>query len=420
MSVRKDKYRCPEPLVTDERLAACRYVEPPDAPSKAKPWARGACEAGAPGPRRPPLVTRGERVPELVARDGKVIEVTQRAGHSDKSAMIDWLNISFHESSFYWNGDEGKGVPVTDDQLIAEVSVLCESILGFGITGKRDRGANFYHASWTLGNGYGMVCYGGQRDTVLIMLNGVGCGAALEGWERRLYAFLEGRATRPRITRIDLAHDDYIGKRYGVDKALADYEAGLFSCGGRTPDCEMRGNWINPNGNGRTFNVGNRKNGKFLRVYEKGRQLGAPASEWVRVEGEFKSVDRDLPHEMLLSPGAYLAAMYPALGWLQGEQIRIATKTKEAEKTYARTVEWLKRQCGAALSMVAAVEGGAVEAFAKVGREFSIEKFVDGLESWEDAALPIHKENRAPTGGGIPGYTLAHNRFAWVNQLQGV
>lgn len=413
--LRKDKYRCPEPLVTDEMLAACRYIEPADAPSKVKPWAMPRTAARLRAPERgiagdvPPLVTRGELnipvlgelVPELVARDGKIIEVTARQGYGGTSAFIDWINISFHESSFYWND---KGVPVTDDQLIAEVSVLAESIFGFGITGKRDKGANFYHQSWDLGQAWGMVCYGGQRDTVLIMLNGAGCGAAMEGWERRLYAFLEGRAVRPRITRIDLAHDDYTGQRYSCDKAMADYDAGQFICHRNNPDIEQRGNWRNPNGKGRTVYVGNRKNGKFLRVYEKGRQLGAPASEWVRVEGEFKSVDRELPHEMLLEPGAYLAAMYPALSWLQGKQSRIATKTREAEKSYKKTLDWLHRQCGAALAMVAAVEGGAAQAFAKLAREYRIEKFVKGLDDWSDSTVPIHKESRAPMQGGMPGY----------------
>ncbi|MDO8933114.1 MAG: replication initiation factor domain-containing protein, partial [Rhodocyclaceae bacterium] len=153
------------------------------------------------------------------------------------------------ESSFYW-GDNG--VPVTDDQLIIEVSIYCESIFGFGITAKRDKGANFYHRSWELGEGLGMVCYGGQRDTVLISLSGEGCGAAKPGWENRLYQFLEHQAKRPRITRVDLAHDDFNGSRYSCDKAVADFDAGLFNAGGRTPDIEQRGNWKTHNGKGRT------------------------------------------------------------------------------------------------------------------------------------------------------------------------
>lgn len=36
------------------------------------------------------------------------------------------------------------------------------------------------------------------------------------------------------------------------------------------PECDQAGNLINPNGDGRTFYVGKRKNGKMLRVYEKG------------------------------------------------------------------------------------------------------------------------------------------------------
>jgi phage replication initiation protein len=99
------------------------------------------------------------------------------------------------------------------------------------------------------------------------------------------------------------------------------------------PDCEHRGNWKRPSGKGRTFYVGSRKNGKFFRAHEKGRQLGDKNSEWVRLEVEFKSVDRELLYDILLMPGAYMAAAYPALSWIEQEQVRIKTKQKTAQIT---------------------------------------------------------------------------------------
>lgn len=401
MAIRKTKYRAPDCMpaasieaarLTPEELS--RGTGP--RPDKRKPWARDAASgaSASSAAEAPPQVTRGERAATLVLRDGDVVEVPARRGYGGSSAFIDWINVTVDEQSFYWDK-----VPVLDDQLIVEVSVLCESIFGFGITSKREKGANFYRMSWTLGEGFGLVCYGGQRDTVLISLSGEGCAAARPGWEKRLYEFLEGRAVRPRITRIDLAHDDFTGRQYSVDRAVEDYDAGMFLCGGRMPDIETRGNWKAPNGKGRTVYVGNRINGKFLRVYEKGKQLGAVDSPWVRVEGELKAVDRHIPHDVLIEAGAYLAEMYPALGWISTKRRRIETVKREAQYSYKKMLEWLKRQCGAALWFAAEMEGGAAELIEKIARE-ELPRGLRNLSNWQTAGIPIHKAERVPFAPG--------------------
>jgi phage replication initiation protein len=122
--------------------------------------------------------------------------------------------------------------------------------------------------------------YGGQRGTVYISITGAGCAGAGDGWEARLVAWLQD-SIQYRITRVDLAYDDMSGREYGVDRALSDYCDGLYDSCGRPPTCEQLGNWIRPDGRGRTFCVGRRSSGKYLRVYEKGRQLGDVDSPWV-------------------------------------------------------------------------------------------------------------------------------------------
>jgi len=339
-----------------------------------------ACRRGphsGPAGKPPPLTNRGGKVegipgPVLRVEDGRVVEITQRRGHGGDAAFIDWVNLTCNESEFYWGG---KGVPVTDDQVIAEVSSVCVQLFGFGITHKRDKGANFYSESYDLGDSWGMVCHGGQRNTVLITLNGEGCTAAAPGWEGRLRTWLEGTETG-RITRVDVAYDDYQAQHYSVDRAMADYQEGGFALWGREPDCEQRGNWLKPNGKGRTFNVGHRTNGKFARIYEKGRQLGDKSSEWVRVEVEFKSVDRVVPFDILTHAGAYLAASYPALGWISDKQSRIATTRKVAQIKYEACLDWLSKQCGAALWFCAQVEGGAEALLDKIGREVAPRRLV--------------------------------------------
>lgn len=355
-------------------------------PEDKREWhlaARALAAAGAPGPvseparasapaRIPPPVTRGEHPDpvtqehggqvELVLSDGRVLAVMRRTGPRGDVAFIDWLNFTIHEDSgSLW----GCGTPVTDDQVITALSWKLESILGYGVTSRCERGRNFYHRAWVLGDGWGFVCHGGQRNTILVMLSGAGLAAAKVGWEVRLYQFLSHEARNGRITRCDVAHDCYEGE-YTVDRARAEYEDGMFRLPKAPvdPDCEMRGNWLRRRDGqlrslkGRSFYVGHRTNGKFCRVYEKGRQLGCPDSEWVRVEVEFKSVDRLIPYDILLQPGRYLTGAYPAFSWISGRSERIRTVRETAQCDRARKEAWIKRQCGRDLWALVGVEAG--------------------------------------------------------------
>ena len=333
----------------------------------------GGGAADAARPQLPPSTNRGGKSEEgtqtiaarLVLEDGKVLEIPARRTWGGSSAFLDWVNFTTDEQDFFFGMD-----CISDEQVMDRVSFKCKEIFGFGVTSQRDSGANFYHRSYILGDGYGMVCHGGQRSTVLVMLSGEGCSAAKEGWEKRLYDFLRKRCgNRAKLTRTDLAHDDYEGKTYSVDRADADFDAGLFNNGGRMPNHEYRGNWKRPNGKGRTLYIGNRANGKFCRVYEKGRQLGDKNSEWVRVEVEFKSVDREIPFEILLEPGQYLAAAYPAFGWISEHQERILTTQKKTEITYDAACVWLKKQVGAWVNVLVGIEGSAEKAVQKIIRD---------------------------------------------------
>lgn len=304
--------------------------------------------------QRPPHSNTGGKnnsLVELVLDNGKILQVIPRKHYESKTAFIDWVNFTCHESTFEFMTNA-----VTDCEIVMNVSFACDSIFGFGITGKRDRGANFYHTSYTLGDNWGMVCYGGQRNTVLITLSGEGCAAARHGWERRLFDFLNS-AQNGKITRVDLAHDDLNGEVFNMPMLELAYDQGGFNAGGNNPDIELRGNWKNPNGKGRTLNIGHRTNGKFCRCYEKGCQLGDKLSNWIRCEVEFKSVDRVIPFECLLYPHEYLAASYPIFSDLSKDSVRILTTQKTVEISYERTKKWLKRQCGSALNLINNIEG---------------------------------------------------------------
>lgn len=351
----------------------------------------------AAAPDAPPTVTRGEtekgRAIELVLEDGKVLEIPARRGWGGQAAFIDWVNITCKDETFIDLADLGS----YDDKRIAMAcSAACESIFGFGITSQRENGANMYKRAFNLGNNYGLVCHGGQRGTLMIALNGSGCAAAKEGWEKRLHDWLL-TAKQGRITRCDMAYDDYDGIAYNVDRARCDYDDGNFQAGGRAPDCEMRGNWIRPNGKGRTFYVGHAQSGKLARIYEKGKQLGSPSSNWVRVEGQLGRRDRIIPFDVLLEPGAYLAAMYPAFDWISEVQHRVKTEQKSAKIRYEHALEWLKHQAGALLWAAKEIEGSADALLERIMRVGDFPKRLL-VPHFEDSPRPIHHDRQPVLG----------------------
>lgn len=123
--------------------------------------------------------------------------------------------------------------------------------------------------------GYGVLLFGGdsQRGTVHVELNSQGCSlvqdwVAVKAWGERFGATM---------TRVDLAHDDFLGRQINIDQARAWYETGEFSTNGRPPAHNIKGDWFTPGSpKGRTFYVGSREAGKYTRIYKKGKQLGDP------------------------------------------------------------------------------------------------------------------------------------------------
>lgn len=302
----------------------------------------------------------------VVTHTGDIVEFPQRRGWGGDHAFVDWLNITVHKST----ADQYADYCVTPEDYILAVSMRIEALLGFGVTSKCTNGRNFYHHAYELGDKWGYLCIGGQRDTILIMLNGTGCTAAKAGWEGRVHDWLVNEAESPRITRVDCAYDDYMGENYSVDRAEQDFDADLFQCyRGTAPECEQIGNWKRPNGKGRTFATGLRRSGKYSRTYERGKKFGCKESPWVRIEVEFKSVDRVIPFDILLVAGEYLAASYPAFAWINEKQSRIESARIETVINYDRALEIIKRQYGHYFGILVDVEGSADALIQKISRE---------------------------------------------------
>jgi phage replication initiation protein len=217
----------------------------------------------------------------------------------------------------------------------------------------RGKGMNGYERSFDMGDEGAKFCFGGQSNTGLIMLPGQACHT-IKDWDA-LVSFLKDNLDA-RITRWDGAVDDFDGM-HSVDWAVEQYLLGNFTNGGNKPSCKQNGNWIEPDGSGRTFYVGKRENGKMMRVYEKGMQCGMPFHPWVRWELELHNVDRVIPWEVLSDPGKYVAGAFPkVLGWIHDEMSRIRTIRTETTLSYENLVKYAATAYGRLINTMLEVE----------------------------------------------------------------
>lgn len=266
---------------------------------------------------------------------GEPRPVTRGESTLQPTAHIDWLGCTFLP------GAEGLSI------LEAVFSIAPSS------WEKRPAGWQGYEHRIDLG-GFGLLGYGGehQRGTVHFELNAHGC-ANIRDW-RAVQAWCE--ASGARITRIDLAHDDFNGEGVSIATARRWFDEGQFTTGGRAPIARL----VDDLGSdrGKTLYIGQRQNGKLCRVYEKGKQLGDPQSPWCRVEVEYRAKSRIIPYDVLTRPSDYLAGAYPCLAHLSTQQDKVKTLRKSAEIGYERMVECLRVQYGSALNIMLKIESG--------------------------------------------------------------
>ena len=194
----------------------------------------------------------------------------------------------------------------------------------------------------------GMIAWGGKNLGCYVSFMGTGCDALDMP---RLFHEIKN-IPEIKITRIDLAHDDFAGTRsINVARKLA--KKGGFNSGGRPAsymyiesghlnqkirkDLKKEFRFIPDKG--RSLYVGSRESGKLLRVYEKGIQMGDPKDKWVRWELELHSSQRIIPLDTMIKPSEYLAGAYPALSFLNEEQSVIKTIVKRTRMTVEKIIE---------------------------------------------------------------------------------
>jgi phage replication initiation protein len=163
-----------------------------------------------------------------------------------------------------------------------------------------------------------------------------------------------------KITRVDIAVDDLQGEAFDVRYFERAYDAGQFNTGGRNPDARF----VDDKGSGKgcTLYIG-QKGHKELCIYEKGKQLGDPASRHVRCELRLYAKRLDLPLDVLLRPGDYFGSAYPMLAeFVVGEATRLLVKHQMVNASAVAMLRFLRTQAGTALNL-------AMDAFGQDGAE---------------------------------------------------
>lgn len=161
-----------------------------------------------------------------------------------------------------------------------------------------------------------------------------------------------------RLSRIDLAHDDYQGT-HTVHEVRDSYLAGEFRIRGQNPSTSAVGPWDDPDkwGQGLTYYIGKRENGKMLRAYEKGKQLGDESSDWVRFEVEFRRTkEKPLTTDMLRNQLQYFVGSYEYLSWVSiAEPKKLDRVKKEAKITFQALIGYASTAYGKLINVMKSV-----------------------------------------------------------------
>lgn len=259
-------------------------------------------------------------------------------------ALVDFVGITFRAES---------GPQVAFQFLEAFVRQHLGAEVEITDTG---RGWSGYQQRYDIPAG-GLIAVGGNGDTCHVELTGTGC-ALVADWDE-FAADVE--AFRGKLTRVDVAADDFEGAAYSIEWCRQQYNAGGFKPSrGMAPKAHCHSD--EGSGAGSTYYVGSRDSGKLFRGYEKGKQSGDPESSWFRLEVEYRAVHRELPVQMLTNPCAYLAGSYPCLSELSIEQSRPLTVAYTSAAMLEKAIDHAKKQAGRVLHAVLTLNGGDIGA----------------------------------------------------------
>lgn len=276
-------------------------------------------------------------------------------------AIIDYLTVTLPRDAVceLFDGDSriASGLDAMHEATQRDVAQHLVAHLGLGVALNPSRGGfrHFYDFHFKLhtpeGEPCGLLAFGGERQRFSVMIQITGAGCAHVGAWAQTRARLE--ALRAKITRVDVAHDDYAGV-HGVNDAIRWHAEGLFTTAGRPPALQVVG-W--DDGSGKSVYIGKNTGNQQLVVYEKGREQGARDGDegvnWVRWEARFGSSYRTVPLDVLTNPVGYLVGHYPPLRhWIEAVCSRMRTARERSASNLAHAVRWAKRQYGSLLGLL--------------------------------------------------------------------
>lgn len=291
---------------------------------------------------------RDDIVVRRVVRGRKVLYHLCRTEVAKAVCHVDTLRFVLNEIAIADRAGEQCQSP---DDFARIVSGLLADATGFGL-GDQVKPRDFYDHTWGIGPNAScghVACGGGrQKGTVLVSITGVGCMAFRPGWERRLHDIFLPLC--PRITRGDAARDDYQGL-VTVHDARQAWHSGEMDRYHNRPVIYLLGCWEgnDPYSKGLTVNIGTRESPMELCVYQKGKQLGDPESNWTRIEARFRDNHHVIPWDFLIRPQNYFVsgnAFLSQFAVADEELIQLERKAKYVDRTWDHLVFHARRCYG--------------------------------------------------------------------------
>lgn len=268
----------------------------------------------------------------------------------------------------------GKRAPfVEPDQVIRSIVQTAFLYLfeGTGLTLAADAGpGSFYAYKFALLNVWGemagMLELGGSltvrkggRPSLRFELTGLGCAM----YEQRLdpgadhaQRWLALRAKLERVgallTRIDVAFDDFDGKR-NLALVRCMYEVGEFDYTFAGERKRPKYKAFEASDGGDTFYIGQSSSEKQLRVYEKGKKHGDPDSPWTRWELQLKSSSRKrVALAVLTDPLEYMRGAFACLDFVSSCMQRLEVQNAVSKATVKSVLRHARRMYGATLKQI--------------------------------------------------------------------
>lgn len=231
----------------------------------------------------------------------------------------------------------------------------------------------------------GFVAFGGNAGTVSVTLSGTGC-KAVHCWYLTV-AGLQRRDDAPRITRVDLAYDDYNGDHIKHREWFELAKGGAVRAG-NGPAASYR---FTGCANTLTWYVGT-KGSKELCVYEKGKEQGQPDSKWLRAEVRIWAKDRVIPFETLTKPLSYIRGAYNILRELPGDVCeKIKTVRKAVSAKVVAGMSWLRHVAGPLINVLCLSLGKrrAAEILLNDCRRSGVPRRFSDIPSWDQLSGEI-------------------------------